>query len=139
MKVTAALIPMQGRLFVGQRPPWKRFGLLWEFPGGKVEPGESLEQSLVREIKEELCLDIIVHELFKKICHEEEDFGIDLHAYWCEVRGGRLCLSEHVAYMWAGLSELKQIDFTRADRLLIPFLENMPEFPELSHGWEYLA
>ena len=60
MIVTAALISSQGRLFVAQRPPWKKFGLLWEFPGGKVEPGEGLEQSLVREIKEELCLDIRV-------------------------------------------------------------------------------
>ncbi len=103
MKVTAALIPLQGRLFVGQRPPWKKFGLLWEFPGGKVEPGEGLEQSLIREIQEELCLDISVRGLFKKIWHEEQDFEIDLHAYWCEVRGGRLCLSAHVAFMWADL------------------------------------
>ncbi len=136
MKVTAALIPLQGRLFVGQRPPWKKFGLLWEFPGGKVEPGEGLEQSLIREIKEELCLDIIVRELFGRICHGEHDFGIDLHAYWCEVISGRLCLSAHVAFMWANLPELKQINFTRADRLLIPFLENVPEFPEFSLAWE---
>jgi mutator protein MutT len=139
MKVTAALIPLQGRLFVGQRPPWKKFGLLWEFPGGKVEPGEGLEQSLVREIKEELCLDINVRELFKKIRHEEHDFGIDLHAYWCEVSGGRLCLSEHVAFMWANLSELRGINLTRADSLLIPFLEGVSEFPEFSMDWEYVV
>jgi mutator protein MutT len=139
MKVTAALIPLQGRLFVGQRPPWKKFGLLWEFPGGKVEPGESLEQSLIREIKEELCLDIIVRDLFKKIRQEESDFEIDLHAYWCEVQGGRLCLSEHVAFMWANLSELRGINLTRADRLLIPFLESVPEFPEFSMDWGYVV
>ncbi len=132
MRVTAALIPSQGRLFVAQRPPWKKFGLLWEFPGGKVEPGESLQQSLVREIREELCLDITVRSLFKNICHEEEDFGIDLHAFWCEISGGTLCLSEHVAFRWANLSELKRIHLTRADCLLIPFLEDLPELPDLS-------
>ena len=132
MNVTAALIPSQGRLFVAQRPPWKKFGLLWEFPGGKVEPGESLEQSLIREIKEELCLDINVRGLFKRICQEEPGLAIDLHAYWCEIRGGTLRLSEHVAFMWAHVSELKQMNFTKADRLLIPFLESLPEFPDLS-------
>lgn len=130
MIVTAALISSQGRLFVAQRPPWKKFGLLWEFPGGKVEPGEGLEQSLVREIKEELCLDIHVRGLFKKISQQGPDFAIDLHAYWCAICGGTLCLIEHIAFMWANLSELKQIDFTQADRLLIPFLESLPVFPD---------
>ena len=131
MKVTAALIPSQGRLFVAQRPPWKRFGLLWEFPGGKVEPGEGLEQSLIREIREELCLDIKVRGLFRAICQQDLEPAIDLHAYWCEISGGTLCLSEHVAFMWVNVSELKQMNFTKADRLLIPFLENLPEFPDL--------
>jgi len=130
MIVTAALISSQGRLFVAQRPPWKKFGLLWEFPGGKVEPGEGLEQSLVREIKEELCLDIRVCGLFKKISQQAPDFAIDLHAYWCVICGGTLHLIEHIAFMWANLSELKQIDFTQADRFLIPFLESLPVFPD---------
>lgn len=130
MIVTAALISSQGRLFVAQRPPWKKFGLLWEFPGGKVEPGEGLEQSLVREIREELCLDIRVRGLFKKISQQEPDFAIDLHAYWCAISGGTLRLTEHIAFKWADLSELKQIDFTQADRLLVPFLESLPVFPD---------
>ena len=130
MRVTAALIPSEdGRLLVTQRPPRKKFGLMWEFPGGKVEPGEGLEESLVREIREELCLDIRVHALFKNISHQELDFKIDLHAYWCEIYGGQLRLLEHVAFMWAAVSELKLMDFTRADRLLVPFLENLSKFP----------
>jgi 8-oxo-dGTP diphosphatase len=131
MKVTAALIPSQGRLFVAQRPPLKRFGLLWEFPGGKVEPGEGLEQSLIREIREELCLDIKVRGLFRTIRQQDIEPPIDLHAYWCEICGGTLCLSEHVAFMWVNVSELKRMNFTKADRLLIPFLESLPEFPDL--------
>lgn len=131
MRVTAALITSDKRLLVAQRPPWKKFGLLWEFPGGKVEPGEGLEESLVREIKEELCLDIRVHSLFKNIYRQEADFEIDLHAYWCEICGGTLCLLEHVAFMWADLYDLKRMEFTKADDLLIPFLEMLPEFPSL--------
>jgi len=130
MKVTAALIPSEGRLLAAQRPPWKKFGLLWEFPGGKVEPGEGLEESLVREIKEELCLDIRVRGLFKEISQQGHDLEINLHAYWCEIRGGTLQLLEHVAITWANPSELKQMDFTKADRLLIDLLEKLPEFPK---------
>jgi 8-oxo-dGTP diphosphatase len=134
MRVTAALIISRGRLFVAQRPPWKKFGLLWEFPGGKVEPGESLEESLVREIKEELCLDIRVHGLFKNIFQQDRDIEIDLHAFWCEISGGTLRLLEHVACMWADVSQLKDMDFTRADRFLIPHLEGLSELPDFQQA-----
>jgi 8-oxo-dGTP diphosphatase len=127
--VTAALIASAGRLFVAQRPPWKRFGLLWEFPGGKVEPGENLEASLVREIREELCLDVKVHELFRTISHVENDFAIHLHAYWCSIFGGNFCLREHVAFKWTEVSDLKVMELTTADRLLVPFLESLPQLP----------
>lgn len=130
MHVTAALIASNGRLFVAQRPPWKRFGLLWEFPGGKVEPGEKREHSLVREIREELCLDITICSFFRTISHSDEDFAIDLHAYWCAVHGGRFCMKDHVAFKWARVSELRDLDLTIADRMLIPFLEQIPELPD---------
>jgi 8-oxo-dGTP diphosphatase len=123
---------MDGMLFVAQRPPWKKFGMLWEFPGGKVEAGENLVDSLVREIREELCLDIAVRGLFRSISHREKDFSIHLHAFWCGVVGGELCLKEHIAFQWAGVPDLKMITFTRADRLLIPFLEELRELPAYS-------
>jgi 8-oxo-dGTP diphosphatase len=127
--ITSALITSRGRLLVAQRPPQKKFGLLWQFPGGKVEPGEGLEESLVREIKEELCLDIRVRGLFKTVSRREPGFEVDLHAYWCEISGGTLRLLEHVALKWVTVSELKNMEFTKADRLLIPFLETLPAFP----------
>lgn len=130
LRVTAALLASNGRLFVAQRPSWKKFGLLWEFPGGKVEPGESPEDALVREIREELCLEIEVRDFFRTISHAEKNFAIDLHAYWCAIARGKLCLREHVAYLWARVEELKNLDLTRADRLLVPFLENLPELPD---------
>ena len=99
-----------------------------------MEPGEGLEESLVREIREELCLDIRVLGLFKNICQQDRDFAIDLHAFWCEICGGTLCLVEHVAFMWANISELKRMDFTKADRLLIPHLEGLAELPSFQRG-----
>jgi len=95
-----------------------------------VEPGEGLEESIVREIKEELCLDICVRGLFRHIRQQDRDFSIDLHAFWCEICGGTLRLLEHVAFMWANISELNRIDFTKADRLLIPHLEELGELPD---------
>lgn len=133
MRVTAALIPSDGRIFVARRPPWKKFGLLWEFPGGKVEPGEELEESLVREISEELCLEIVVRDFFRSISYEEKDFSIELHAFWCSISAGLLCLREHVESMWAFIPELQEIPLTGADRLLIPHLKSLRSLPDYSH------
>ncbi|MCE5335502.1 MAG: (deoxy)nucleoside triphosphate pyrophosphohydrolase [Desulfobacteraceae bacterium] len=129
MLVSAALIASGKRLFIAQRPPWKKFGYFWEFPGGKVEPGESLEESLVREIREELCLDISVHEFFGSISHEYDDFSIELHAFWCGISGGSLCLKEHVAYRWVEVAELEEYRLTEADRLLIRSMKDFSVFP----------
>lgn len=129
LRVTAALIPVDGRLFIAQRPPLKKFGLHWEFPGGKVEPGERLKDSLVREIKEELCWDISVGHLFRRLRHSYPDFNIELYAYWCAIKEGRLCLKEHVAYRWACLDELRRFNFTTADRQLLDHLETLSKLP----------
>lgn len=130
MHVTAALIVSGERLFIAQRPPWKKFGLYWEFPGGKVEPGESREESLVREIREELCLEICVRGFFMTISHQYADFSIDLHAFWCAISGGTLRLREHIACGWAGVAELADYRLTEADRLLVRFLRDLPAFPQ---------
>jgi mutator protein MutT len=129
IKVTAALILDRDRLFIGQRPPSKRFGLLWEFPGGKVEPGESLEASLEREIREELALEVAVGAPFRCVCHRYRDFHIELHSFWCAVVGGTLRLREHVACRWVRRDELDAFPFTDADRQLVAILRRLPEFP----------
>jgi len=132
LQVTAALIPVRGRLFIAQRPPNKKFGLCWEFPGGKAEPGEDLESSLVREIKEELCWDIVVGKLFRTIPHHRDEFGIDLHAFWCTICGGKLNLLEHIACCWATVEELIQFKLTEADRQLALLLADLPELPQIN-------
>jgi 8-oxo-dGTP diphosphatase len=126
LQVTAALITSGGRIFIAQRPPHKTSGLCWEFPGGKVEPGEQLEEALMREIREELCWDIRVGKLFQTIRHRSNSFGIDLHAFWCSIYGGSLKLREHVACHWARIEELKRFELTEADRQLALLMEQFP-------------
>ena len=128
-RVTAALIAQQERLFIAQRPPQKKFGLFWEFPGGKVDPGESLEACLFREIKEELNWEIQIQGFFRHVRSQHDDRSIDLYAFWSSIRGGRLQLREHVTCRWVGLGELRQYCFTQADRELIAHLETLPGLP----------
>jgi 8-oxo-dGTP diphosphatase len=129
-RVTAALITAHGRLFIAQRPPNKKFGLCWEFPGGKVDLDESLQHCLQREIREELNWEIHVGELFEHIHHEQDAFRIDLFAFWSGVCGGRLELREHVACDWVSIPALHHYAFTEADRLLIERLEQLPALPD---------
>lgn len=123
--VAAALITADGRLFIAQRPPHKKFGLLWEFPGGKVEPGESLEDALRREISEELCWEVEVGPLFRHVSHRQPELEIDLFAFWCSIKCGTLCLREHVAYTWALPGQLHEYTFTSADNKLLLCLESL--------------
>lgn len=129
IRVTAALIVERGRIFIAQRPPEKKYGHLWEFPGGKVERGETLEESLQREIMEELCWNVTVKELFLCVHHPLEDFDIHLYAYWCSILDGELDLKEHVAHYWALPSELHRFTFTRPDRVIVSSLEMLKGFP----------
>jgi mutator protein MutT len=129
VRVTAALIVDKGRLFIAQRPSYKKFGLMWEFPGGKVEPGESLEESLVREIREELSWEICVHGLFKTITHESSELCIELYAFWCAIHGGALHLNEHAACSWAYPVELRTIGLTLPDLKLLSFIEELGPLP----------
>jgi 8-oxo-dGTP diphosphatase len=131
-RVTAALITVQGRIFIAQRPPNKKFALCWEFPGGKVDPHETLRHCLQREIKEELNWEIQVGELFEHIHHEQETFRIDLYAFWAGICGGKLELREHIACDWVPIPALHRYAFTEADRQLIGRLERLSILPDAS-------
>lgn len=128
--VTAALIIREDRIFIAQRPPGKAFGLYWEFPGGKAEPGESLEDCLFREIREELSLEIQIGDLFQNVRYRHRNLNIDLYAYWCAISGGELLLREHVACYWASPDELKDYRFTRADQQVVACIERLHRLPD---------
>ncbi|MBP8646310.1 MAG: (deoxy)nucleoside triphosphate pyrophosphohydrolase [Syntrophobacteraceae bacterium] len=123
IRVTAAIIQRHEQFLLVQRPPGKAFELYWEFPGGKVEPGETLQSSLRREIKEELCWDVRVGELFHKVFCRMNPLSIELYSFWCHITGGDLSLREHISFCWAHPKELRHFLFTQADRELARMLE----------------
>jgi A/G-specific adenine glycosylase len=121
--VTAAVIRKNGRLLIAQRPLGGRLGGLWEFPGGKVEPGETLKQCLRREIKEELGMRIKVGQPIISIDHAYTHFKITLHAFECELVSGKPQAMQVEDFKWVGMSELKKYAFAKTDLRIIEALQ----------------
>ncbi len=91
----------------------------WEFPGGKIEAGESPEKALVREIKEELCVDIKAGELIDVIEYDYPDFHLTMYCYWCEVVNDEIVLNEAEAARWLTAGEMYDVDWLPADKVII--------------------
>ena len=120
--VTAALIRDNQKILVAKRGRGKKFGSQWEFPGGKLDRGETPEACLRREIREELNLEIQVDEHFCTVHHQYPDSKIELMAFWCSIIGGSLKLEEHEQVRWVTVAEMKQYDFVEADLNVIAAL-----------------
>ena len=120
--VTAAVIRRNGRILIAQRPLGGRLGGLWEFPGGKVEAGETLPQCLRREIKEELGIRIKVGKPIASIDHAYTHFKITLHAFECEFISGKPQALEVQDFKWVRMSELGKYAFARTDLRIIEAL-----------------
>jgi A/G-specific adenine glycosylase len=121
--VTAAVIRKSGRLLIAQRPFGGRLGGLWEFPGGKVEPGETLPQCLRREIKEELGVRIKVGQPIISIDHAYTHFKITLHAFECELVSGKPQAVQVQDFKWVRMSELEKYAFAKTDLRIIEALK----------------
>ncbi|TDS12371.1 (deoxy)nucleoside triphosphate pyrophosphohydrolase [Sphingobacterium paludis] len=115
LEVTCALIEHQGKILICQRAATMKLPLKWEFPGGKREVGETLSACLVREIKEELGLDIVLGRELPAVQHRYDDFSITLFPFLATRTGGTLTLAEHVQALWVDPSSLQGYDWAAAD------------------------
>ena len=122
--VAAVIFDAQGRIFATQRGygEWKDW---WEFPGGKIEPGETPQQALRREIREELDADIEVGELLRTIDYDYPTFHLTMHCFKCCLANGHLTLLEHEAAKWLKPSDLQSVRWLPADEEIIQDLSNM--------------
>ena len=122
IEVVAAIIRKEGRIFATQRGygEWKDW---WEFPGGKMEPGETPEEALKREIREELSTEIRVDELLCTVEYDYPKFHLTLHCYLCSLVTEALHLNEHEAARWLANDELDSVKWLPADREVIEKIE----------------
>jgi mutator protein MutT len=124
IEVSAALIFRAGKLLITQRHAKSHLGGLWEFPGGKREPGENFEQCLVREIREELGVEIAVGELFEEIRHDYAEKSVHLKFFVCQLLAGEPQPLDCAAVKWIDKSELGAHEFPAADARLLEKLES---------------
>ena len=114
-EVVAALIWQDGKFMACQRPAHKARGLLWEFVGGKVEPGESREEALIRECREELNVGIEVGDIFMNLVHEYPDLTVNLILFEASIANGEPEKLEHNDIKWIKVAEIDDYDFCPAD------------------------
>lgn len=123
IQVSAAIIhDNAGRIFATQRGYGDMKGG-WEFPGGKIEPGETPEAALQREIREELDTDIAIERLLKTIEWDYPTFHLTMHCYLCHVVSGTLTLKEHEAARWLSANELDSVAWLPADRVVVDLIK----------------
>ena len=122
INVVAALIVNDGRIFATQRGYGELKGW-WEFPGGKVEPGERPEDALVREIREELATEIRVDRYVNTIEWDYPAFHLSMRCYLCSVVSGSLTLLEHEAAVWLDREHLRSVQWLPADETIISGIE----------------
>lgn len=118
-EVVAALIWERGKFMICQRPAHKARGLLWELAGGKVEPGETKEQALVRECREELAVTLSVGEAFMEVTHRYPDLTIHLTVFHAAIAAGTPQKLEHNAIRWITADEISGYAFCPADQVIL--------------------
>ena len=123
VEVVAAVIKKGNKYFCAQRKDQGELAKKWEFPGGKIELGETREEALAREIKEELNTIIYVKDYLITVRHEYIGFNLTMHAFLCDVIEGELEISEHIDKKWLTKDEMHEYDFAAADVPIINILD----------------
>lgn len=126
IQVAAALILQEGRYLITRRTAETHLGGLWEFPGGKREPGESLEACLRRELREELGVEITVPAQFQVVCYDYPERRVELHFFRCAIQGGHGRAVDGENVRWVTPDELAKFEFPPADHPLIEALRRGP-------------
>ena len=122
IRVVAAIIIDNGKVFATQRG-YGEFKDGWEFPGGKIDAGETSEEALVREIKEELDADVEVRELLGTVEYDYPKFHLSMDCFICNIKSGDLVLKEHEAAAWLTKETLYSVDWLPADQGLIEMIK----------------
>lgn len=120
IKVTAAILEKDGHIIIAQRKSSDHLSGKWEFPGGKIEPGETPEECLARELKEEFDIDVTIGEFIGSNVHHYDHISIKLMAYRASWVGGEITMNDHKAYRWVTIDQLTEFDFAPAD---VPFVK----------------
>ena len=125
IEVVASIIHQDGKILATQRG-YGDFKGLWEFPGGKIEPGETPEEALRREIHEELNIDISVEKHICIVEHDYPNFHLTMHCYWCSIVQGELVLNEHQSARWLEKTEWEIVKWLPADIVVVKELQKYP-------------
>ncbi|WP_343558954.1 (deoxy)nucleoside triphosphate pyrophosphohydrolase [Sphingobacterium sp.] len=120
LQVTCAIIEHANKILICQRSASMKLPLKWEFPGGKIETGESKEECLRREIKEELHIDINIHSALTMVEHHYADFSLRLYPFVCSLKSGEVKALEHAQAIWVDAAQLRNYDWAEAD---LPIVE----------------
>ena len=123
IEVVAALIWNKNKFMICQRPAMKARGLLWEFVGGKVEPGETKEQALIRECQEELAITLSVGSKFMEVVHKYPDITVHLTLFNAIIIEGVPQMLEHNDIRWITVEEISQYEFCPADTVILQKLQ----------------
>lgn len=124
IEIVAAILHRDGAYFATQRG-YGEFEGMWEFPGGKIDPGESCEVALKREIQEELGIDIAIENLLCTTEYDYPSFHLTMHCYLCSIASGEIELREHKSALWLTSDMLKDVAWLPADKEVIDKLKSL--------------
>ena len=138
-QIAVGVVFKNGRVLITRRPAQGLLGGLWEFPGGKLQKGESPAAACVREIKEEVSLDVTIEEPLAQVRHAYSHLRIHLHVFRCRFKAGRVRLNGPVDHRWVRIAEIDRFAFPRANHKFIPLLKQRAAGGKATRGGERSA